>query len=104
MAQAFGAGPWTAACRESEQTLGDSEGQGSLARCRPRSQRVRHNTVTHQQLKPLRKPLTHMANQGVGSGAVFAEVDGGLSLLSDLSASHLCYQRSPPWAGATGAP
>lgn len=101
MVQAFGTGPWTAACREFEQTLGDSEGQGRLARC---SARVSKGQTQHQQLKPPRKPLTPTANQGVGSGVLFAGVDGGLSLRSELSARPLCCQQSPPWAGATGAP
>ena len=36
---------------EFEQTLGDSEGQGSLACCSPwGSQKVRHDLVTEQQL------------------------------------------------------
>ena len=34
---------------EFEQTLGDSEGQGSLAHCSPWGHRVRHNLVTEQQ-------------------------------------------------------
>ena len=34
---------------ESEQTLGDSEGQGSLACCRPWGCGVRHNLATEQQ-------------------------------------------------------
>ena len=33
---------------EFEQTLGDSEGQGSLACCRPLDCRVGHNLVTEQ--------------------------------------------------------
>ena len=33
---------------EFEQTLGDNEGQGSLACCSPRSHRVRHNLATEQ--------------------------------------------------------
>ena len=36
---------------ESEKTLGDSEGQGSLACCSSWSQRVRHDLVTEQQQK-----------------------------------------------------
>ena len=32
-----------------EQTLGDSERQGSLARCSPRGCRVRHDLMTEQQ-------------------------------------------------------
>ena len=35
--------------RESEQTLGNGDGQGSLACCSPWSGRVRHNLVTEQQ-------------------------------------------------------
>ena len=34
---------------ESEQTLGDSEGQGSLVCCSPRGHRVRHDLATEQQ-------------------------------------------------------
>ena len=34
---------------ESDQTQGDSEGQGSLVHCTPWSCRVRHNIVTEQQ-------------------------------------------------------
>ena len=34
---------------ESEQTQGDSEGQGSLAYCSPRGRRVRQDLVTEQQ-------------------------------------------------------
>ena len=34
---------------ESEQTPGDSEGQGSLACCSPWGHRIRHNLVTEQQ-------------------------------------------------------
>ena len=34
---------------ESDQTQGDSEGQGSLVCCTPWSCRVRHNIVTEQQ-------------------------------------------------------
>ena len=34
---------------QSEQTLGKSEGQGSLACCSPCGHRVRHNLVTEQQ-------------------------------------------------------
>jgi len=34
-----------------EQTLGDGEGQGSLACCRPWGHRVRHNLATEQQQK-----------------------------------------------------
>ena len=36
---------------EFEQTQGDSEGQGSLARCSPRGRRVRHNRATEKQQK-----------------------------------------------------
>ena len=35
--------------RESEQTPGDSAGQGSLARCSPWGRRVVHNLATEQQ-------------------------------------------------------
>ena len=35
--------------RESEQTLGDCEGQGNLTCCCPWSYRVRHDLVTEQQ-------------------------------------------------------
>ena len=35
---------------ESEQTLGDGEGQGSLTCCSPWGHRVRHNLMTEQQL------------------------------------------------------
>ena len=38
--------------RESEQTPGDSEGQGSLACCSPWSDRVIHDLATEQQQKP----------------------------------------------------
>ena len=34
---------------EFEQTLGDSEGQGSLACCSPLGHRVRHDLVTEQE-------------------------------------------------------
>ena len=34
---------------ESEQTLGNNEGQGGLALCGPRVQRVRHDLATKQQ-------------------------------------------------------
>ena len=34
---------------ESEQTPGDSEGQGSLACCSPWGHKVRHDLVTEQQ-------------------------------------------------------
>ena len=41
---------------ESEQTLGDSEGQGSLACCSPReSQRARHDLVSEEQQQHLYK-------------------------------------------------
>ena len=36
---------------ESEQTLGDSEDQGSLACCSPWGRRVRYNLATEQQQK-----------------------------------------------------
>ena len=36
---------------EFEQTLGDSEGQGSLTCCNPQSQRVRRDLATEQQQK-----------------------------------------------------
>ena len=39
--------------REFEQTLGDSEGQGSLACCRPWGRRVRQDQATEQQNQSL---------------------------------------------------
>ena len=36
---------------EFEQTLGDSEGQGSLTCCSPWGHRVRHDRVTEQQIQ-----------------------------------------------------
>ena len=41
--------------RESEQTLGDSEAQGSLACCSPCGCRVGHDLVTGQQQKQPQK-------------------------------------------------
>ena len=42
---------------EFEQTLGDGEGQRSLACCSPWGHRVRHNLVTEQQQKIMKQQL-----------------------------------------------
>ena len=44
---------------QSEQTLGNSERQGSLACCSPWSRRVRHNLVTEQNSHPFNSSLLH---------------------------------------------
>ena len=45
---------------EFEQTVGDSEGQGTLACCSPWGRRVRHNRVTEQQQSFVALELNYM--------------------------------------------
>ena len=57
---------------EFEQTLGDSEGQGSLMCCNPLHCRVRHNLVTEQQThritKKFGKTVRRLCRQQVNFG------------------------------------
>ena len=53
---------------ESEQTMGDREGQGSLAYFSPWGRRVRHNLMTKQPPPPSRVPPEEKpANPSLGS-------------------------------------
>ena len=45
---------------EFEQTLGDSEGQGSLVCCRPWDHRVRHDWATEQKQSDTVKAFSHI--------------------------------------------
>ena len=47
---------------EFEQTLGDGEGQGSLACCSPWGRRVRHDLVTEQQQKEKNSNVNQLMN------------------------------------------
>ena len=48
---------------EFEKTLGDSEGQGSLACCSPWSHRVRHELVTEQQHSSILSMFHHLTTR-----------------------------------------
>ena len=56
---------------ESEQTLGDSEGQGSLACCSPQGHRVGHDSVTEEQQKRYSYcPFSYKSRNSLGAESV----------------------------------
>ena len=68
---------------EFEQTMGDSERQGSLACCSPWGCRVRHDLVTEQLHEAVRKEFRQQSFEDASEQAEFAK-NGSTMLSSSL--------------------